>query len=506
MRIALLIFVVLALPLVSHAQCAGIPLTYCGPTDTTVRSGATPTLGAVGTETTDPDFGSKTLRITASGSCGIAAGNNYASNDGRGWGHVWALDDTQLMFNDSNGWDYVTLTGAGTPTITTNGTCVNINPTKMHYTFGYSNVTAHLIYGFAADGKTLSSWDTVTAHAVVSIHDMSTIPGFTLFTPFGLGFDNSDAWFCISNNTQENGTQIGCYNQSTTNTQVLNLTAATEQQNSSAPVALNNLSAAQLAGCGIHELTVAPDASAIFIPVNGCSAFPAGAATELVWQMGTNNIQYVPNINMASSHSAMGFNSVLINSAGNQPPCGSFSLGWKMWSGNSMGTNGSEHQVGLTPCQAGIGEQYDDHLSWLNNKNDAHVNAYPIILMGEKDNFPLNQIWPEWEILAIQTSPALALLNAATFGGNATGIVWRLGHSFNDPAAQQCSGMSYVSPNVSPDGKYISYTSDWMGQTGTGGCTNSRRIDVFVLDATTAGIAGSVAQQPPPNLKVIGVK
>jgi hypothetical protein len=506
MRIALLIFVVLALPFVTHAQCAGIPLTYCGPTDTTVRSGATPTLGAVGTETTDPDFSTKTLRITASASCSESPGGNYASNDGRGWQSVWSSDDSQLMFNDDNGWDYVTITGSNP--ITTTGTCTNIKPNKLHDSIGYSHVTPHLIYGMASDDKTLSSWDTVPAHAITNIKDMTTIPGFTLggSQPYNLEIDFNDAWFCVVNNTQDTGTQVGCYNKNTTNTQVLNLAAATEQLNGSAPVALNNLSAAQLANCGIHDITIGGDGAALFISANGCTAFPLGAPNELIWQLGTNNISYIPNVNYGSSHLAMGFNSVLINSPGNQPPCGSFSLGWKMWTGGNLGTSGSPNFVGLTPCAAGIGEQYDDHLSWINNKNDANANAYPIIEMGEKDNAPLNNVWPEWEILAIQTAPALTLLNASTFGGEATGTVWRLGHSWNDPTNTQCSGMTFVSPSVSPDGKYISYTSDWMGQTGTGGCTNGRRIDVFVLDATTAGIAGTVAPQPPPNLKVIGVK
>jgi hypothetical protein len=487
-----------------HAQCSSIPLTYCGPTDTTVKSGATPSLGAAGTVTVDPDFATKSLRVTASGSCGEAAGENYVTNNGQGWMHAWSSDDTKLLVEASSGIMYYQIINTSSNPISLTGGCVSVSAkcSAPQHWVSFSGATPDKIWCLTSGETTLSSWDTVSAHAVTPIFNVTTIPGFTANAFRECDIDALDHIWACSNGTQESGTQVGVYDISNGNTQVLDFATATSKQNSSAPVALDNLTSSQLAGCGIHEITVGLDGAAIFVVTNGCSSFPTGSGTaEFVWQLGTNHVTYIPNVNYYSSHEAMGFSGVLINSPGNQPPCGSFSIGWKMWPMSGYGTSGSPNFVNVTPCISGIGEQYDDHLSWLNNKNDSNVNKYPFIVMGEKDASPLNHVWPEWELLAVETGPATTLLNAATYGGSATGTIWRLGHTFNDPTNNQCTQMGSQSENVSWSGKYIAYPSDYGGGTGlNGGCTNGHRLDIFVLDATTEGTSPS-----PPVITTITV-
>lgn len=484
------------------AQCGGIPLTYCGPTNTNSYSAAPPTLGAAGTTTTDPDFGTKSLRVTASGYCGETAGYSYAPNGGEGWYSAWSLDDSKvLIMSESNNWYYQGVNTSTSP-ISLTGTCVQVKPAKFSYVAQFSKVTANKMYGFISDEATLASWDTVPANAVVNLKNFSTIPGATWggnAARIG-GWDANDAWFCYSNNGQDVGTQIVCWNQFTGNTQVLDFATATSKQNSAAPVALDNLTVAQLANCGIHEITISPDGLWEMFGVNGCTDWPVTTTALGMWQLGTNHVTVIP---MGGSHDAMGFASVYINGAADQPPCATYNAGWKMWLASNPGTVASPNYVSINPCIASTQENQDGHLSWLNNKNDAHVNAYPIIFMsnGPPGSTNLNG-YLEWEIDAIQTAPALSLLKAGTFGVAANGTIWRLGHTFNAPSPNQCAQMNYVSENVSPDGKYVLYTSDYQGGTGLNGdCSNGHRNDVFILDATTQG-SGPPAPAPPTNVTV----
>jgi len=489
------------------AQCGGIPLTYCGPTNINSYSASPPTLGAAGTTTTDPDFGTKSLRVTASGYCGETAGYSYSPNGGDGWHSSWSLDDSKvLIMSESNNYYYQGINTSTSP-ISLTGTCVQVKPAKFSYSPAFSHVTANKMYGFESDEQTLASWDTVAADGVVALKNFSTIPGATWganAARIGEG-DGNDAWFCYSNNGQEVGTQAVCWNQSTGNTQVLDLVAATSKQNSSAAVALDNLTTAQLAGCGIHELTMSPDGLWENVVMNNCTAFPVTGAPagsgDMFWQLGTNHVTYLQA--GFGTHDAMGFGGVYINGSADQPPCATYNAGWKMWPASNPGTAGSPNYVSINPCIASTQENQDGHLSWLNNKNDAHVNAYPIIFMsnGPPGSTNLNG-YLEWEIDAIQTAPALSLLKAGSFGVAANGTIWRLGHTFNAPSPNQCAQMNYVSENVSPGGKYVLYTSDYQGGTGLNGdCTNGHRNDVFILDATTQG-SGPPAPVPPTNLTV----
>jgi hypothetical protein len=61
------------------------PMSYNAITNTHTYRGSAPTLGAAGTTTTDPDFRTKVMRITQSGSCSLTSGYSFASNEGTGW-------------------------------------------------------------------------------------------------------------------------------------------------------------------------------------------------------------------------------------------------------------------------------------------------------------------------------------------------------------------------------------------------------------------------------------
>lgn len=487
--------VAILIPVWLFGQCSSLPLSYCGRTDLVVATGSAPTISSSGTSTTDPDFHSRVMRVTQSGDCGITAGANYYPNQGQGWARSWNADSTKILLQNS--------TSSGSshyrvfdPVAFTLGSCVEVSPAKLGKWTNFAWTTTNRIYGMKSGGTDLAYWDTASGSATV-VFDLTTIPGFTAPAPYLMEGDSSDAWFCTVSNSQDTGTQAGCYNRSTTDTQVINLAAATSKQNSASAVALDNLSSAQLANCVIHEITLTKGTPWMFLTLNNCTAFPkingANGVGLMFWQLGTNHVTYLPDYNLYSSHAGIGWNKAWINNPGSQPPCGTFvSAGWKFWFVDSIGTSGAPHYSGLPTCLTTTGFATDGHVSWENNTNDASVNAYPLIAQMTKDAAPNTTTPLEWEILAMQTSPALAALNALTYETAPTATIWRLAHTFNDPVDAQCSEMSYISANVSRDGKFVSFSSDWGGQTGSGSCTNSRRLDVFVVDAASAmAYAGS---------------
>lgn len=464
------------------------PLTYNARTDLTIATGAAPTLGIAGTTTIDPDFHSRVLRVTQSASCGATAGLNYFPNDGEGWRRSWNADSTKLLLRDSqDGTEafYITFD----PDNFTLGSCVQVASGKLGKSTNFAWTTTNRIYGFnSSPGKSLAYWDTASGSSV-TVFDMTTIPGFTSTSPSELTGDTNDEWFCANSGAQDVGRQIGCYNRLTTDTQVLNLATATAKQNSSAPAALDNLSSADLAGCVIHTNPLTKGATPwVWLTLNSCSAFPvvhpSGGVGIVFWQLGTSHVTYIPDNFWASSHAGIGFGA-WINNPGSISTCGTYSQeSWWLWNVANVGTSGTPRFAQINPCQS-VTTLTDNHQSWENNVNDANVNAYPMVTMSTAQTTNSTKAL-EWEIDAVETGLGMANLTGGVYGTAANGKIWRLAHSYNDPIDSQCPEIAYISPNVSRDGKFVAFSSDWGGQTGSGSCTNSRRLDVFVVDAQSA--------------------
>jgi hypothetical protein len=483
-----------------YAQCPTIPLVYCGVTDTVAHNGSVPALGAAGTITTDPDYGSKVLRVTSGGACGEKSTYSFNTSPS-GWQPIWNNDSSKVIFIADDGYEYYQGINTSATPISLSGGCVNIT-NQVQYA-GFSFLTTNLIYGLSrANSAVLASWDTVVGHAAMNIYDFSTMPGLSLASYVGVQFDRSDAWFCV-NGAQDASKQVGCYNRVTSSTQVLDLAAATTKQGSAAAEALDNLNTAQLANCTVHATGVSPAGDWLMINLgNSCTAFPGGPGSIMFLQFGTNHVVYLPS--HYNQHSAIGWNNIFANGdhQTTPQPCSVYvNTAFDLWDITSPGTLGSEHYVQAPGCLSTL-PIYDSHMSWFNNKNDANANRYPFVTQFNYGGPVLTGAAYEWELLMVDPGPALSALNAVTYRTAPPSTVWRIAHTFNDSQANQCSSMGYVSANISRDGKYVAFSSDWFGQTGIGGCTNNRRTDVFIVDATTAG-SNSAKLPPPTGLSVI---
>jgi hypothetical protein len=111
---------------------------------------------------------------------------------------------------------------------------------------------------------------------------------------------------------------------------------------------------------------------------------------------------------------------------------------------------------------------WDAHLSW---NNDNSSDTAPVFITEDLDQFAVNVAWDN-EILGYQ------------MGGN--GVAYRFAHSYATGQSWSFSGQNAIG-NVSADGKYYLWTSDWDGLLGntdgsTSSCTitTNCRTDVFL--------------------------
>lgn len=457
------------------------PLSYNAVTDTLAHNSAPPTLGAAGTTTTDPDFSSEVLRVTQSASCGVSAGRSFSANEGTGWLRTVNSNDTAVLFVTDNGaWYVQPLSLAGTMSL--NGSCVLVpfNETAMEF----SATNPDLVFGLDVDGIHFDSfnWTTNVTTQLVNVHGISGFSPTSLYLSY---CDSNDAWCATSSSTQDKGTEAAFYNLQTGHTAVVNLAAATVQLDSNSPVAMDNVTAAFLAGCGIHEMIPSLDGTWWDFTVNGCSfsGLPHGF-DSLYWQVGTNHVAYIQDTNEVGGHEAMG-NGVYINAPGASVGCsGSFvSNAMALWNPSTFGGDPG-NWVGVTNCSSvWTGDFSAQHFAWLNNFPDSSSNSYPILNLFTTASANAGDVY-EWELIMIDMAAANAALKA---GGpyqvwpSSSPTVWRIAHTYNDPFNNQCPAQAYQSPNISQDGKYALFTSDWLGQTGVGTCANARRTDVFLV-------------------------
>ncbi len=455
------------------------PLSYNAVTDTATHSGAAPSLGAAGTTTTDPDFSTRVLRVTQSSSCGLASTHSFASNEGTGWSRTINSNDTAVLVNaDSGGWyvQPVTLSSGG---LALNGSCVTVVGPLVGSEINFYATNPSLVYGLDSDNAHFDSYNWTNA-TKTQVFDVATIPGFTRTTLFLATCDGNDAWCATASNTQGNGTQVAFYDLKNGNTAVVDIAAATVQIGSATPMAMDNATASLLTACKIHEII--PDLNGAWwtITLDSCTSGSLPHLFDnLFWEMGTNHVTYIQDTNEVGGHEAMGVDGTYTASPGSPPGCSPYSNYWNvLWDLTNLGGNPG-NWVGVFNCSSIWGSD-GNHLSWVNDYNDQSANSYPILSMtttvASNTGVPY-----EWELDMLNMAVANATRKAGTYGTwPSSETVWRIAHSYNDPVNSQCAAQSYQSPNISPDGKYASFTSDWLGGTGTGTCANSRRTDVFI--------------------------
>src|SRR5215831_5529935 len=203
---------------------------------------------------------------------------------------------------------------------------------------------------------------------------------------------------------------------------------------------------------------------------------PRNAAQVYVWDLQTDTKTALPLVEARSGgHVAYGYG-ILIN----EDCCSTTTYDAAQWQIRSMATPLTTKDL-ISPVLNPTEVYLADHPTWNNARPDALV---PFI-SGTYRYPPDDVEWRPWddEIIAVQTD-----------GGGQGAQVYRFAHHRsdvrNDVTPSQTSFWYLPRPNVSPDGLWVLFTSNWektLGADPAGAPGERARQDVFLLRLTPTG-------------------
>ena len=215
------------------------------------------------------------------------------------------------------------------------------------------------------------------------------------------------------------------------------------------------------------------------------------AAQSYLWDTQTNKFTELNVAALPYGHDAFGYGTSV-----NQDCCVTTTWDAAQWQlrnlANPLVTRDLITRV-LTPKQIYL----SDHTTWNNARSDRMM---PVIsgLMRSPTSTTAWRAWDD-EIVAIQTDAA----------AGADAIVWRFAHHRSDVRSDtDPMGVSFwyePRPNVSPDGRWAMFTSNWektLGIDPTADATTRARQDVFIVKLQSSGAGGPNKPQAPKGLRV----
>ena len=214
---------------------------------------------------------------------------------------------------------------------------------------------------------------------------------------------------------------------------------------------------------------------------------PRNAAQIYVWDTQANTTAALPLIDARSGgHDAYGYGVAV-----NQDCCSTTTYDAAQWQLRSLASPLTTKDL-IDPVMTPKEVYLADHPTWNNARADALV---PFITATYR--YPPDAVaWRPWddEILAVGTD-----------GGPDGAIVYRFAHHRSDvrddDVPTQAAFWYLPRPNVSHDGLWVLFTSNWEKTLGTdpGGAPGERaRQDVFLLHLTPAG--GGPELRPKPRI------
>jgi hypothetical protein len=212
----------------------------------------------------------------------------------------------------------------------------------------------------------------------------------------------------------------------------------------------------------------------LLYPTGTARAEPRKAAPIYVWDTTSGSITPLPEDTARSGgHDAIGYAALV-----NQDCCAKTTWDAAQWQARSLATPITSRDL-ITPVLTPKEVSLADHPTWNNAQPDRLV---PFITATYRFGANQGELRP-WddEILAIQSDPPSGL------GAE----VWRLAHHRSDVRsdtdAAQPAFWYMPRPNVSPDGRWVLFTTNWEKTLGTDPRADAgerARQDVFLLQLT----------------------
>lgn len=454
--------------LVSASQKCGPPTYNCSRTDfglVPLRPSA-PNVGnltGVNTIVTDPDFGSRIVRVTdwntdpgtSPAGRGFVSAGSGGSNE-----NLWNLDSTMLVISNTENMAYpLTFDPAAMQVKRVYVSSYPVNG-GLRFPGGgvWSRVDPNVLYTY--NGSAIGKYDfsdRINPPSPQTVFDFTSsshcLPaGFNVTWSARAGVSAGDVVFGMAfSNTGNQGTGVyvvvykagsGC---SLLNTQTGQVSG---DWGTAGTISIPDR-------WTIHSGKVTLDGNWFIISPTHCLSTKC-AVGPYFWEIGTTNVTACQKGEVCSGHNTEGYAHWVNNSTtGNQ----------------TMRSPSDPSKVreltAILPL--GLAAPLDEHPSW-NNVDPA--DSVPFLLSTWSPTTPFPAPWYN-EILGVAT--------------DGSGQVWRFAHTFVTAKSQRFA-TKYAIGSVSQDGRFFVFSSDWMGtlgsESGTVTCTISKdcRGDAFVVE------------------------
>jgi hypothetical protein len=454
----------------------GVPTSYQAATDTNpAPEPALPTLGAAGTSIVDPTFNSTIVRVTDGNTRPNALNRSFKTPSGT---HQNAWNKTGTYF-------YVTASGGSTIPFAFDAatrTVSRIQPSgtgdgglvfKFYIEPTFSYVNENLIYGACnnpcspgADVVTIVQYDFASGQ-YSTLLDLKTVSANLAGTYVG-GIGGSSgpteklAVF-FGGTGQDHHYLVVVFDKNNPASRTLLDTHASTVDGQGTNVTLN---------FDLHHAFIDRSGRYVLLyPTSADMAAPRNASQVYVWDTQTNHFTELPASALSGGHDSPGFGTLV-----NKDCCRSSTWDAGQWQFRQLSTPLSSKDL-IAPVLTPQEVYLSDHTTWNNAQPSTLVPVISALYRYGNNTAP----WRPWddEIVGIQTG--------APDGTGAT--VWRFAHHRSDVNDDNDSSRIYFwytpRPNVSQDGRWVLFTSNWEKSLGTdaaGEAGGSFRQDVFLVE------------------------
>ncbi len=448
------ILVCLLLPILALAG-GNAPTTYNAVSDSAPRpEPALPALGGAGTVITDPTFGSRILRVTDGNTQPDYPGASFTTPGGS-FEVNWNADTTLFWVNGKGGsvvfrFDAAAMRATPLPD-PRNADMPLVVPFNGPFSFRRPNI----MYGSL--GLKVVEYDFNTNTTRVVFDCAAAVPGVggNAYTP-SVSDDDSRISLAFGGN-QDTHPYVAVLDRRT------NVYSVLDTQNS----CLNGRPANRSLGFGLHSAYM--DRTGRYVIMGKGAGRQAGSSEWAVWDVDAGLVYDIER--EWSGHDAAGFGN-RVNQAGfyGGEPAFYEEQQWAIRGLGENDVNNIQYLLDWRNLPAPHEVIRSEHHSWNNARPDALV---PVVGSVVRDSRKSGAPWRKWdnEIIAVAT--------------DGSGQVWRFAHHrsvydrnnfWDDPRG-----------NVSQDGRYFAFTSNWGESLGAGRC------DVFIVELA-AGASAPAAQ------------
>ena len=414
---------------------------------------------------TDPDTGNRILRVTQSGSLSNTSGGVNWYPAASGWIKTWNSDTTKfLVVGDNNrvwwvGFDPSAFKLTGRSGILPGGVLTSWN---------FSATDPDLVYTIS--GSNLISYK-ISTSTQTTIKNFSSITGFVAGQGWHAVYLGADEACAYSHDTAQSSAQgtgrlVACYNLTSGASHMIDTYLGT-MDGVSMGINMSNTAT-------MHSVVVGLDGRYVFVDSGytdqtACDAGPPPPnGAQFIVDLSTGTAAQLSK-GCSLTHLAVGHSGDIRQS-----------VGAKFNSAVSYDSRGLSYRsfasieadVMVSGAYSGAGSNSAVHLSWNNNANgltgDGNKNNYPILVLGWNENSGGNHQCPG--------CGELYGYSASTTKGTAT--MYRFGQTWTSTTSAY-SAYDYLSAQISPNGRYALFASDWQGGLDNPG--TSRR-DFFIME------------------------